>query len=67
MRLVSRLVSDYMLFVQLNTARWVKIGRTPTGYGLKDYLVEELNYTPKEAEEITKEVKQFVKERLWQK
>lgn len=55
------LIFDYMLFVQHNAAKMIKEGRNPTGYGLKDYLVEELNYTAEEAEEITKEVKQFIK------
>ena len=60
----ASLIFDYMLFVQHNAAKMIKEGRSPTGYGLKDYLVEELNYTPEEAEEITKEVKQFMKDRL---
>ena len=58
----ASLVFDYILFVQHNASKMIKKGISPTGYGLKDYLVEELNYTPKEAEEITKEVKQFIKE-----
>jgi len=58
----ATLVFDYLLFVQHNAAKMIKEGRSPAGYGLKDYLVEELNYTPEEAEEITKEVKQFIKE-----
>lgn len=58
----ASLVFDYMLFVQHNAAKMIKEGRSPAGYGLNDYLVEELNYTSEEAEEITKEVKQFIKE-----
>lgn len=58
----ASLVFDYMLFVQHNAAKMIKEGRSPAGYGLNDYLVEELNYTPEEAEEIIKEVKQFIKE-----
>jgi len=58
----ASLIFDYILFVQHNAAKMIKEGRSPAGYGLKDYLVEELNYTPEEAEDITKEVKQFIKE-----
>ncbi len=61
------LISDYWSFVQCNTAKMIKEGRSSVGYGLKNYLVEELNYTTEDAEEIIKEIKQFTKDLLWRK
>ena len=60
----ASLVFDYMLFVQHNAAKMIKEGRSPAEYGLKDYLFEELNYTPEEVEEIDKLIKQFIKNQL---
>ena len=60
----ASLVLDYMLFVQRNATKMIKEGRSPAEYGLKDYLVEELNYTSEEAEDIVKEIKQFIKNQL---
>ncbi len=57
----ASLIFDYMLFVQHNAAKMIKEGRSPAGYGLNDYLIEELNYTEEEALEIRDMVKDAMK------
>ncbi len=57
-----RLLTDYMLFVQHNALQMIKNGRNLTQYGLVDYLVEELNYTQKESQDIKTSIQEFIKD-----
>jgi len=57
-----RLITDYMLFVQHNVSQMIKNGRNSTQYGLVDYLVEELNYTSEESQDIKTSIQEFIKD-----
>ena len=60
LRNILDLAFDYVLFVQRNAVKMIKSNRNIEQYQLTDYLVEELNYTPGDAEEIVAEIKQFM-------
>ncbi len=55
-----RLIADYMLFVQHNASQMIKNGRSLAQYGLVNYLVEELNYTPEESQDIKTSIQEFI-------
>ena len=57
----TSLVIDYILFVQHNAIQLIKSGRKLSQYKITDYLIEELNYTQKDVEEIEDEINEMIK------